>query len=174
MRSTLPAAALAVVAVLAVYAKRHWVPVLVGRPAPAFHLASLDGLPVSLDRYKGKLVLVNFWATTCPDCRKELPALDAAYRRHRAEGFEVLAPSMDGREAAAPFIAAHPASFTIAIADAKTAAAYGVHAVPSSLLIGPDGKVLKRYFGAIEPAELEKDIAGRLPGPSSRGRVSAR
>jgi peroxiredoxin len=136
----------------------------VGKPAPGFQLAGLNGQTVSLSSYRGKLVLVNFWATWCPECRQEFPALEAAYRKHRADGFEVLAPSVDdrGRQAVLPFVAGYAPSFTICLADPKTADAYGVRALPASFLVGPDGVVLKTYLGAVEPSELENDIVAQL------------
>jgi cytochrome c biogenesis protein CcmG, thiol:disulfide interchange protein DsbE len=66
-----------------------------GEPAPGFDAKLLDGKPFSLAAQTGKVVVVNFWATWCEPCRAEMPALDAYYKQHKAEGLEVVAISMD-------------------------------------------------------------------------------
>lgn len=144
-------------------------PVAPGQPAPPFTLAGLAGRSVSLSDYRGKLVLVNFWATWCPECREEFPLLEAAYRKHRGAGFEILAPSVDegGRKAVVPFIATASPSFSICLADRKTQSAYGVRALPASYLIGADGRLLKTYIGALDSAVLENDILQYLPRRNS-------
>jgi len=66
-----------------------------GKPAPALEAPLLDGSHFSLEAAKGKVVIVNFWATWCAPCRAEMPALDAYYRKHRDAGLVVVAVSMD-------------------------------------------------------------------------------
>lgn len=139
----------------------------VGQPAPAFQLAGLNGRTVALSDYKGKVVLLNFWASWCPECVEELPALQAVYLKHRAEGFEVVAASVDdqGRKAVLPFLAAAkvPPTFTVCLADDKTSRAYAIHSLPASFLVGADGRVVKTYIGAVDPVQLENDILQQLP-----------
>ena len=70
----------------------------VNEPAPDVTVRLIDGRPLTLSELRGKVVLVNFWATWCPYCRHEMPAIDEFYRDTRARGFEVLALSLDSRE----------------------------------------------------------------------------
>ncbi|MDE2039381.1 MAG: TlpA family protein disulfide reductase [Elusimicrobia bacterium] len=139
--------------------------VAIGKRAPSFTLADISGRTVSLSDYRGKVVLLNFWASWCPICRQEFPDLQAVYQRRRRDGFALIAASVDdgGERAVLPFIAEQAPTFTICLADLKTQQAYGVRDLPTSFLIGPDGAVKKEYIGSIDPAELENDILSQLP-----------
>jgi peroxiredoxin len=72
-----------------------WAAPTVGEPAPSLVAGTLDGRTFDLDRLRGKVAIVNFWATWCPPCREEMPALDAFYRRYRNEGVELIGMSAD-------------------------------------------------------------------------------
>jgi thiol-disulfide isomerase/thioredoxin len=122
-----------------------------GRPAPAFSLKALDDpkATYTLDTFKGRYVLIDFWATWCPDCRAELPALHAAWARFHAKPVEFLSLSFDRRvEHIAPFRAqaATPMPWKHAYIEGgfknPLADAYGVMGIPKALLIGPDGTIL--------------------------------
>lgn len=122
-----------------------------GRPAPAFGGKALDDpkATYTLDTFKGRYVLIDFWATWCPDCRAELPALHAAWARFHAKPIEFLSLSFDRRiEHIAPFRkqAATPMPWKHAFVEggfkSPLADAYGVMGIPKALLIGPDGKIL--------------------------------
>jgi peroxiredoxin len=158
---------LALAAVLAFGALRSFrsSPVRIGEAAPAFRLAGLNGQTASLSDYRGKTVVLNFWATWCPDCREEMPTLEALQRKFHSDGLEVVAASVDdaGRTAVLPFVARYSPTFTVLLADPSTARAYGVRAIPSTFLIGPDGRVIRQYAGALEPSQLENDILKTLP-----------
>lgn len=78
-----------------------------------FTLTALDGRPWSLRQLSGKIVVVNFWATWCPPCRKEMPDLDAIYRENRAKGLVILAISDEDRAKVEPFLKEHPVSYTV-------------------------------------------------------------
>lgn len=85
----------AALAVVAAVASPAFALPRVGGPAPALSLPLVDGRTFDLSALKGKVVIVNFWATWCPPCRAEMPTLDAYYRAHRAEGLELIGVSQD-------------------------------------------------------------------------------
>lgn len=118
--------------------------------APAFKLQSLDGREISLAGLRGKFVLINFWATWCPPCLKEMPSIDALYRKFHNRGFEVLAIASDeqGGKAVKPFVTKLGLSFTIGL-DPTSAVAklYGAKNLPQSFLLNRDGNVVAAAIG---------------------------
>ena len=129
---------------------------------------TLQGLPLSLDSYKGKVVLLDFWATWCGPCRAELPNLEAAYAHYHPKGFEVVGISLDQEKAALQsFVTAQgtkmnwPELFDLRPYTGPNATAYGVTAIPFTLLIGKDGVIaaVNPRGDKLAPA-LEKALAG--------------
>lgn len=113
-------------------------------PAPPFTLKGLDGKNISLGDYKGKMVLLNFWATWCKPCREEMPAMQKLYDMFVDEGFVILAVSIDrGKvEAVKAFVDELKLTFPIALDPTQEVRnKYFVNALPTSYLIGPDGKM---------------------------------
>ena len=135
-----------------------------GRQAPDFSLSGPDGRTISLSSRKGRTVLVNFWATWCDACKKELPALKELHRRHGADPFDLLALSVEEDAAAKvpPFIARHKIAFAVLYVDRKTLDAYAVGDLPASFLIDPDGVIVRRYLGPLDARMLENDILSTL------------
>jgi peroxiredoxin len=135
-----------------------------GQKAPDFTLARLQGGLASLSDYSGKVVLINFWATWCKDCRREMPELDALFQKLKDRGFVVLAISMDeeGRKVVAPFIEKHGPTYPILLADRPTPAAYRIYGLPTSYLLDGKGVVVRRYVGPVKPEALENDILALL------------
>jgi thiol-disulfide isomerase/thioredoxin len=132
--------------------------------APDFALASPDGRTVTLSSEKGRVVLLNFWATWCDSCKEELPLLQKLQREHAGERFELLAVSVDDDppKAVPPFAAAHGLNFPILYADRKTMDAYAVRLLPTSYLIAPDGTIARRYVGPLDERAVENDILSLL------------
>jgi len=117
--------------------------------AEDFTVALVRGETLKLREQRGKAVMVNFWATWCPPCREEMPAMERLYRRHRERGFVLLAVSVDtDASLVTPFLERHKLTFPVAL-DAKMdlANTYGVRALPASFLIDRDGYLAALALG---------------------------
>jgi thiol-disulfide isomerase/thioredoxin len=146
----------------------------VDKPAPDLTLKDLDGKDVSLAQYKGKVVLVNFWATWCDPCRMEIPWLIDMQQKYGPKGFTVLGVAMDeeGKSVVAPFVQKEKfdvngtpslMSYPILIGnDAAGEKFGGLLGFPTSVLISRDGKQVKRITGIIDEGEISKMIESRL------------
>lgn len=134
------------------------------RQAPDFDLSGPDGRTVSLSSRKGRVVLVNFWATWCDSCKEELPALRELHRRHGGDRFDILAVNIedDAARTVPPFVAEHRLPFAVLYADRKTLDAYAVRELPASYLVAPDGAIVRRYLGPLDAGKLENDILTAL------------
>ena len=137
-------------------------PVGRGSPAPDFTLERLtDGVPVSLSDLRGQVVLVNFWATWCEPCEREMPAMERLYGALPREDFELVAVAIDEREDdVVAFQARMELSFPIVLdPEQATYGAYQTMGVPESLLIDRAGRVVERYVGPRDwddPAYVER------------------
>jgi peroxiredoxin len=119
------------------------------KPMPDVAVRTGDGAEVRLADYKGRVVLIDFWASWCPPCKTSFPALDAIYREYEEKGLEVLAVNVDERRRDADsFLDAHPHRLTV-LFDPKGAApeAFGVTGMPSSFLIDRSGTIRFTHMG---------------------------
>jgi peroxiredoxin len=132
--------------------------------APDFSLAAQKGGTVTLSAQKGRVVLVNFWATWCDSCKDELPVLQELQRTRAGDRFEVLAVSVDDDPAKVvpAFASAHGMIYPILYADRRTMDAYAVRLLPTSYLIAPDGTIARRYVGPLDARAVENDILSLL------------
>jgi cytochrome c biogenesis protein CcmG/thiol:disulfide interchange protein DsbE len=143
-------------------------------PEPELTLKDLDGKDVSLSEYKGKVVLVNFWATWCEPCRVEIPWLIEMQQKYGAKGFVILGIALDeeGKSVVAPFVGKErfdvngqklPMSYPILIGNDDAADKFGgLFGYPTSILISRDGKQIKRVTGMISPDEMNKAVESQL------------
>jgi len=125
---------------------------LVGRPAPALVLTTLDGEPVSLEAERGKVVVVNFWASWCyPACYEEAPALERGWRAYRDRGVVVLGVDIqDKDEAARKFIADFSLTFPNARdLKGKVSVDWGVYGVPETFFVDRAGRIRSKHVGAV-------------------------
>jgi peroxiredoxin len=142
-------------------------PPKLGQAAPEFSLKLLSGGEASLSQFTGHPVLVNFWATWCKPCRKEMPAIMAAYQAHHAGGLEVLAVNLSDQESmkdVRKFVAELELPFPILLDEkGKTRQRYGLITVPTSVFIDAQGTVREVDAGPISATTLKDDIAKILP-----------
>lgn len=160
--------------VVVVLAGGYWIGVLLGphtqdfseapRPAADFALPDVSGKTVRLSDFKGRVVLVDFWATWCVPCLEELPDLKALYAKHKDLGFTIVGLSMDeeGRELLAPFIKENQVPYPILLAGLEPLDGYPVRGLPTAYLIDRRGFIVKKYFGFKFPEQLEKDVSALL------------
>jgi thiol-disulfide isomerase/thioredoxin len=130
----------------------------IGEAAPELVLTALDGTSIDLAKLRGKVVLVNFWATWCAPCRKEMPTLDAFYRRHRGQGFELIGISVDFARDAAKMrkVAAGLAYPAVGIHDIAVNGFGAPDGVPVSYVIDADGIIRDKFIAV--PNKLLNDV----------------
>jgi len=134
--------------------------------APAFELATRDG-KVSLESLRGRVVVVDFWASWCGPCRQSFPWLASLHERLASKGLTIVAVNLDKeRSAAMGFLADYPAPFTVAFdPEGHTAEAYKVKGMPSTYVVSTDGRILYSHIG-FDPkrtGELEAILQEALP-----------
>ncbi|HXE34816.1 MAG TPA: TlpA disulfide reductase family protein [Verrucomicrobiae bacterium] len=146
----------------------------IGLPEPELTLKDLDGKDVSLSEYKGKVVLVNFWATWCEPCQVEIPWLIEMQEKYGPKGFVILGIALDeeGKSVVAPYVAKErfevngqklPMSYKILIGNDDAADKFGgLFGYPTSILISRDGKQIKRVTGMISEDEMNKAVESQL------------
>ena len=123
-----------------------------GGATPALELADLDGGMHRLADYRGKAVLVNFWATWCAPCRAEMPSMERLRRAMEGRPFTVLAVNVgESGRVARDFAEKLPVTFTVLLdRDGSVTRAWGARVLPASYLVGPDGAIRYSYFGDLD------------------------
>jgi thiol-disulfide isomerase/thioredoxin len=137
----------------------------IGRPAPPFELSTLDGRRIRLNEFRGRVVLVNFWAIWCAPCRVEMPWLTEFDTRYHAQGLTVLGVSVDdgGRERIESFVRERHVGYPILLKDADVDLRYGgVRFLPQTFFVSRDGTVINRVYGIRTRADFEADIRSAL------------
>jgi thiol-disulfide isomerase/thioredoxin len=137
------------------------------RVTPPWQAILPDGRVLASDALKGKVVLVNFWATWCPYCRKEKPVIDAFWQDTRGKGFEVVSISVDDSpEQIAAWMHDKGYAFMAAPTNASVAAAFGnVSSVPTSFIVDAEGHIRHKIAGQLHYARLEKLVTPLLRAP---------
>ena len=136
----------------------------IGEPAPALVVNALDGTTFDLTKLLGKVVLVNYWATWCAPCRKEMPKLDAFYRRYHAQGLEIIGISIDfERDFEKARKAAQAVTYPMAVTKGITDDGFGIpKGVPITWIIDVDGTVRDRLIDVRDDL-LNKIVVPLLP-----------
>ena len=135
------------------------------RPAPDFSLKDAMGRAVTLAEYKGKVVLLNFWATWCGPCKIEIPWFVEFEQKYKDKGFAVLGVSMDeeGFAVVRPFVDKNQINYRMVIGNDSVAQQYGgVDALPSSFIIDKEGRIAATHVGLVSKGEYARDIDALL------------
>lgn len=133
----------------------------VGKPAPEFTLPDLEGNQIELSSMKGKVLILDFWATWCPPCKEEVPHLVSLQSKYRDQGLQIVGLSLDkeGASKVKPFADEHDVNYTMLIATDETAKSYGgVSMIPTTFLVDRNGVVVKRFIGYTTPEAFEEAI----------------
>ena len=138
------------------------------RSTPPWQVALPDGRVLTSASLRGRVVLVNFWATWCPYCRKEKPVIDAYWKANRARGFEVIAISIDDSpEQIAAWAKKTGYAFIAAPTNASVNDAFGaVSSVPTSFILDRDGHIRHKIAGQLHSARLKKLVEPLLSSPA--------
>ena len=138
-----------------------------GASAPGFTLPSQDNTPINLADYKGKAVLINFWATWCAPCKIEMPWLIALRSQYAPQGFEILGVNADDpgtpRTKLAKFGQEQGLNYPLLLGDDAMSRKYGgVEFLPTSYFVGRDGKIVAETAGLVSKNEVEASIKKAL------------
>lgn len=143
----------------------------VGRPAPDFLLQSFDDGEIVLSRQRGKVVVINFWSSTCPPCRAEAGELESAWRAYQDRGVLFIGANIeDSREPAQRFLREFDVTYPNGPdEDGHITIDYGVVGIPVTFLVDGDGVVARRWVGAIDHSQLAAWIDELLQGTPPSG-----
>jgi DsbE subfamily thiol:disulfide oxidoreductase len=134
---------------------------LLGQAAPAWQLKDLEGKPVSSADFKGKVLVLNFWATWCPPCRAEIPDFIALQKEYGSHGLTFVGVALDdeGVSVVKPFAKEAGINYPLVIGDEKVVRAYeNVEMYPTTYLIDRNGNIVSRHIGSVTKAEMEQEI----------------
>ena len=140
-------------------------PVADRKPAPVLALANGSGKTVNLNRYKGKVVLLDFWATWCTGCKQEIPWFVQFQKIYRPKGLAVVGVSMDdgGWKVLEPFLTEHPIPYPVLLGDDPTAKLFAIDVLPDTFLIDRRGRLAAAYTsGLVDKDNVEANLKSLL------------
>jgi peroxiredoxin len=163
--SKTPIVGIAIAVVAIVVAIAGWFAFNSSKHVPQASFTLLSGERVTTDQLKGKVYLINFWATDCTTCIQEMPKMVQTYNQFKGQGLEYIAVAMnyDPPNYVVNYAKTRSLPFMVAMDDGSAAKQFGnVQLTPTTFVIGKDGKILKRYVGEPEYSELDKLLQDAL------------
>ena len=131
----------------------------VSKQAPEFSLRTLDAKEVKLSDHKGKKVIINFWATWCPPCKAEMPAMQQLYERVNGQ-FDLLAINIDPKNDVAGFVKENKITFPVLLDESgKVNESYNILSIPTTFLVDEKGIIVKKHIGAMTLDQMEEFIS---------------
>lgn len=138
------------------------------KAAVPFDVTTLDGRRVTLEGLRGKIVILDFWATWCPPCREEIPHFKALYEQYRGR-LEIVGIALDqeGEPIVTPFVRQQGISYPIAVeTDGRLSRAYGgIRGIPTTFVIDQQGQIYQKYIGYRDQQTFDRDIRALLAEP---------
>lgn len=137
------------------------------KPAPEFTLQDGSGKTVNLKDYRGKVVLLDFWATWCHGCQEEIPWFSEFHRRYASEGLTVVGISLDsdGWKVVAPFVKTTKVPYQILLGNDAMSKTYGIENMPDTFLIDRQGRIAAAYAGLVDKDNVEANLRTMLSQP---------
>ncbi|MBN2753292.1 MAG: TlpA family protein disulfide reductase [Candidatus Goldbacteria bacterium] len=127
--------------------------------APDFSLTGIDGSTIKLSDYKGKVVILDFWATWCPPCKAEIPFFIELQSQYGKDGLAIIGAALDDAEKVKAFASQYGINYPIALADRDTATTYGgIRGIPTTFVIDKKGNVVRQYVGYRPKEVFEADF----------------
>jgi cytochrome c biogenesis protein CcmG/thiol:disulfide interchange protein DsbE len=135
--------------------------------APDFTVTDIQGQKISLSDYRGKVVLLDFWATWCAPCLQEIPHFIDMQQKLGPQGFQAIGLSMDDDlKPVQEFYQEHKLNYPVALGDSKIATSFGgILGLPVTFVINRDGQIRKKFVGATDPAQIEQEVVAALKQP---------
>jgi len=141
------------------------------KAAPDFTLEDSTGAPIQLSAFKGKVVLLDFWATWCHGCKIEIPWYVEFQEKYKQRGLSAIGVAMDedGWKSVKPFLQEHKLNYPIVVGNQDLAMQYQVESMPVTLLIDREGKIAESHSGMVDKDAFEADVVKLLQGKANKG-----
>jgi peroxiredoxin len=130
-----------------------------GEVAPGFTLPDLGGKSVSLSSFKGKVVILDFWATWCPPCRREIPDFISLQKQYGSRGLQVVGVALDELDKVKGFVAANGMNYPVLLGNDRVVESYGgISGIPTTYILDRKGRIIQRFEGFRSKETFESEV----------------